>query len=275
MMPKLLTKLKITEVSAVDRAANEGAKILIMTRADHRSRVQQIFDAALKKVAPEVEDAAATPTTNAASDRISSLADLVVEGTGGAIDRAAAIGWLLHTAAGQSLVLRTSKNHQTNSNEKEQPVLIQTVLKQYGLISVAKSMINEQISFGLSEHEFTALIADYAKTTKRADESDAAAFEREFTSNEILRKAYAVVKDAQLASLQATQVGANAALATDPDFSAAMLQLQNMAEKLRQEAPYLSVSQAFSRVFQDPQNSQLAAKAHRRPAPTTNFAFPR
>ena len=44
---------------------------------------------------------------------------------------------------------------------------------------------------------------------------------------------------------------------------------------LRASAPYLSVQQAFARVFEDAKNAELAAKANRRPAPTTAYEFPR
>jgi hypothetical protein len=54
-----------------------------------------------------------------------------------------------------------------------------------------------------------------------------------------------------------------------------------MAEEMRRRSPELelSASQAFARVFSypanAPANAELAGKAHRRPAPTTSFAFPR
>jgi hypothetical protein len=269
--PKLLTKLRVTEVSSVDAGASPGSEIILMKRDDQRSRFQQIFDDAFKKAEIQAADIPSTPS-NGVSDRISALADLVVEGAGGSIDRATALAWILHTPKGQSLVLRTAKNHETN---KEEPMLIESVVKNYGLISVAKSMAAENSSFGLSEHEFTALISDYAKTNKRAGESDGAAFEREFTSNETLRKAYAVVKNAPLMDLQPTFVSGGDAFDTNPDGSKAMEQLRTMSEELRARSPFLSVSQAFARVFEDPANAGLAAQAHRRPAATTSFAFPR
>ena len=39
-------------------------------------------------------------------------------------------------------------------------------------------------------------------------------------------------------------------------------------------APFMSAAQAFARVFEDPANAELTAKAQRRPA-VTSFAFPR
>jgi len=48
-----------------------------------------------------------------------------------------------------------------------------------------------------------------------------------------------------------------------------------MAAEQRRRWPELSDAQAFARVFKDPANASLAAKAHRRPSPTTSYAFPR
>jgi hypothetical protein len=48
-----------------------------------------------------------------------------------------------------------------------------------------------------------------------------------------------------------------------------------MADKMREAHPELGPAQAFAKVFEDPANAALAAKAHVRPAPTTSYAFPR
>jgi hypothetical protein len=47
-----------------------------------------------------------------------------------------------------------------------------------------------------------------------------------------------------------------------------------MAEAQIKLAPTLSPAQAFARVFEDPANAELAAKAHRRPTATTSYAHP-
>jgi hypothetical protein len=59
------------------------------------------------------------------------------------------------------------------------------------------------------------------------------------------------------------------------DASAAYQKLTEMAEDLHHRSPTLTVSQAFARVFEDQANSELAARAHRRPMATTSYAFPR
>jgi hypothetical protein len=78
--------------------------------------------------------------------------------------------------------------------------------------------------------------------------------------------------------VQPTQVGGIGATheAIDSEQSEAARQLTDMAEKLRAaSATPLSADQAFARVFENPKNAALAAKMHRRPSPTTSFAFPK
>ena len=76
------------------------------------------------------------------------------------------------------------------------------------------------------------------------------------------------------ASLEPTQVGGEDVNVNDA--TAAYTKLQDMAERLRaRSATPLSKAQAFSRVFQDPANKALAEAAHRRPAPTSLYEFPR
>jgi hypothetical protein len=43
----------------------------------------------------------------------------------------------------------------------------------------------------------------------------------------------------------------------------------------RDKWPTASEAQQFERAMLDPANAEIAARAHRRPAPTTSFAFPR
>lgn len=307
-MPRFLRKLVIDSVDSVDRAANEGAKVLIRKRQDLAGEVslavaclaestasiigdtslskkatsaalattfQQFDDFMKTEVVPDSavdNDDVAPATTN---HPISQLADLVAEA--GGVDRATALSWLLHTPKGQSLVLRINKNDDTKS--RETPTMnradeLKAIAKQHGVVALAKMLVSDGNSHGISEFEFTGLVTDFAKANKLPGETESASFERTLTHNTDIWKALAVVKAAPV-NVQPTQVGGNDALDTDTDQSAAMLELEAMAEKLRASSPYLSVAQAFSTVFTAPENSALAARAHVRPAPTTSYAFPR
>jgi hypothetical protein len=117
-----------------------------------------------------------------------------------------------------------------------------------------------------------------AQKTRRQGDSPDQAFARFYSApdNLELRKAIQIVKSAPQQSLAPEQVSGNDAFDTSvADSSAkAMKQLQDMAEAQRARAPTLTIAQAFARVFEDPANADLAAKAHRRPTPTTAYAFP-
>jgi hypothetical protein len=67
-----------------------------------------------------------------------------------------------------------------------------------------------------------------------------------------------------------TMVGGAAALDVNNDANEAYQKLSEMAEEQRRRSPTLTVAQAFARVFE-----KLAARAHKRPAATTSYAFPR
>ena len=63
--------------------------------------------------------------------------------------------------------------------------------------------------------------------------------------------------------------------ATDSDDpEAALAQLRRLADEQRRRAPVLSKDQAFAKVFSDPANAALAAKAHRRPVANAKNMFP-
>jgi hypothetical protein len=57
--------------------------------------------------------------------------------------------------------------------------------------------------------------------------------------------------------------------------TAALEQLNKLAEEQRARAPWMTFAQAFSTVFQDAKNAELAAKAHQRPTATTTYPFPK
>jgi hypothetical protein len=92
----------------------------------------------------------------------------------------------------------------------------------------------------------------------------------------MLRKAHNVVKLSPF-DIKPTMVGGLDAQneANDDEQSKASRQLADMAEKLRAaSATPLSTDQAFARVFENPKNAGLAAKAHRRPTAPVGGAYP-
>lgn len=209
-MARKLTRLRIDEVSSVDRGAGEGVNVVLMKRDDAKA-------------------------------------------------------------------LQTRKDNPPMPSRVEQ---LTAIAKQHGLMRFAK-FITEEGASGITEHEFTALVAEDAKRSKRAGESDDAAFARVFGAEGpdgvVLRKAHAVVKAAsfpQMMDIVPTQVGGADATDVD-DATKAYEQVVALAAEMRAKSPELTTAQAFARVMQDPANRELANRAHRRPAPTTSYPYPR
>ena len=188
------------------------------------------------------------------------------------LDRAHATYFLLHHPQGRVLFGDLSKRKEPIMDRATE---LQDIVKNHGGIqAMAKLFVATGKSLGgVTEPEFTALIDAEAQKDKRPGERPASAFARYYSAPENLelRKAIQITKTM---SLQPTQVGGHDALDIDTDKSKAMLQLQNMAEDMRRQSPELSPSQAFARVFEHPDNAALAARAARRPAPTTSYPFP-
>jgi hypothetical protein len=150
------------------------------------------------------------------------------------------------------------------------PDNLTAIMKDLGPIGVAKQIVAAGRTFGLTEPEFCAAAAEHEakQTGLRPDAAYAKLHERE----EIVRRAVAALKSAPLvADLTPLQVGGAAAQALN-DPSEAIAQLREIG---RNRWPSASEAQAFAYAMTDPANAVLAAKAHRRPSPTTSYQFPR
>jgi hypothetical protein len=273
-MPKVLTKLKIDEVSAVDRGAGEGTRIVLAKR-DPGAVFRRIFGVeTLRDVLNKAEANSSLPRlrdlkdpdeaddgghkgddgeeadddeVTATKHLLSTVADLMVQ-AGSARDRQSALFRLMHTARGAELMRRLSKQRKEQTtmtyNRSEE---LMSIAKQYGPVAVAKHIIDNGAS--ISEHEFTAMVDAYAK-------SKGTTFVKLYTANDddglAIRRATQILKGFPVA----TQVGGAAARDVD-DPKDALRQLEELAEKLRAQFPELSKAQAFSKVYTDPKNAAL------------------
>jgi hypothetical protein len=207
----------------------------------------------------------------------SKIADLLVE-SGKHPDRRAALDHLLHTARGAAMLRRLRKQQEdftAMSTTPEQK--LSDIVKRVGITALAKAIVDEDSAFSIDEHQLTALTIEAAKRDN-PDLSDAQAFAKVFTAQDeggvILRKAFHVVKTAGAApyfDLKPMFVSGEDALDVD-DPAKAIAQLTAIG---RQKWPTAPEAEAFERAFTDPANAKLAAKAHRRPAPTTSYPWPR
>jgi hypothetical protein len=151
---------------------------------------------------------------------------------------------------------------------------LKSIVKRHGLIAFCKLLVDDQKNYGVSEHELVEAITDHAKDAHPGmspDQAFAKVFAAQTEEGALLRRAVAIAKD--MMTLTPVFVGGEAV--NPNDAHEAYTQLMELAEEQRARAPWKTVAQAFADVFQDPANAELAARAHRRPAATTTYPFPR
>jgi hypothetical protein len=268
-MPRKLKGLRIDEVSVVDRGANQHAQIVLRKRDDLVAFYRRIFGAPptmldkatgnsgprLRKDPDEEADDerghAGDETVAAKAHFVSTLADLLVEGSEGAFTRQSALHYLMRTPHGGALVRRLhlqkklnkqkERTSMTNRNEE-----LMSIAKQYGPVAVAKHIIDKGES-SISEHEFVAMVDAYAK-------SKASNFVAMYTAND----------DDGLAIRKATQIlkgfGTAGPVREAVAGGSAYDQLMVKADELRKRDPGLTREQSFAKVFSDPVNRELAAR---------------
>jgi hypothetical protein len=192
-------------------------------------------------------------------------------------DRTEALHHLLNTPNGQALLQRMHKAAEQTAKENSMTShseFVQSVVKQYGIVALAKSMVQDQKSYGLDEHQFAQLATEHAQRVYLNDRPDVA-FSKLYQSEESVRRAYQVAKAQTLEPVMVGGPDATHEAINNTEQSEAYQQLVDMAGKLRAESPFLSADQAFARVFENPKHAAIAAKAHRRPSATTSYEFPR
>jgi len=159
----------------------------------------------------------------------------------------------------------------TEELEAERTAKLDEVVKAYGIMPLAKQVVAEGSSYGIDESEFTKLATAHAQGL-HPDMSPAAAFEKLFSDNSedgvILREAHSIAKAATF-----TPIVVDGNADNPDDAREAYEALMRLAEEQRARAPWMSAEQAFDEVMR--KNLELAAKALRRPAPTTLYPFPR
>jgi hypothetical protein len=228
-------------------------------------------------------DASEDPVRAPAGDHhhASKVADLLHE-SGRFGSRSEALAWLLSHKDGAALLqrLHTHKGDDTMNNaelEAERTEKLRALVKSAGIVAVAKAIVDGQRAYGIDEPEFTRLATEHAQRLY-PDKTLDAAFAKVFSDNGpdgvMLRKAHALTKGVfDIEPLVVGGVAATHDAVSDTESSEAYQQLEAMAAKLRESLPFLSSQQAFARVFE--KNPALAQKAHRRPAATTSYAWPR
>jgi hypothetical protein len=292
--PKSLSRLVVDEISLVDRAANEGARVVYSkrnrpSRYEHLFRGLDLSKAALTSRVPSEDinnvdlDGKGNLDTEA---KLSSGLEKYIQAmilANPKLTPQEAADHLLHSHDGRALARHAEVTKAAPEKETTMDFMTEMTAitkQQGGMTQIAKSIV-EKGETSLTEAQFTQLLMAHAKLNKSANESDGAAFSRIFSAQSDeglqIRKAHAITKNTlapRLPDVDPVQVGGDDATNSDEDQSAAYEQLVAMANELMRLAPTLKFASVFSKVFTDPSNSALANRAHRRPTASTGYAHP-
>jgi hypothetical protein len=297
-MPQLLTRLRIDEVSAVDRAAGEGTKIVLLKRDDtprskphverHARRLRKYqetkYERSFNAVLARMEMAKADDVGDdgngdddgdiekQADHHASTVADLLVE-SGRFPHRTAALDHLLNSPHGNALLARlhkaeaqTGKDHSTMDRTTE----LRAIAKAGGIIAVAKAITDENRSYGITEHEFVALATEHAKA-QHPELSEAAAFSKLYEIPEVWRACNVLKSMPFVADVTPVMVGGE----DTRDLSDTSKAIEQLKQLGRDRWPTESASAQFERALTAPENHKLARRAVPIPQPTTQYPFPR
>jgi hypothetical protein len=263
---RVLTNVKISEVSSCDHGAGEGCHVLIRKRdgkPDYEAFFGKFFGVKKKKdfggYSPELCRAFAKNTDV-------SLPPLDEdEGYENPDDDEREDEGESDTDGESTDQLERAERAMKETKMKSHNQLMRDVIKRYGLIPFCKSVANGDVS--VSEHELTKLICEAAE---RADTTFAKLFEAQDEAGVTLRKAIAAARDAQFfsrtskaATLQPRQVGG----ADVDDPKAALDQINELVAIQRRANPTLSEAQAFAQVYTDPKNATLVARERKENRP--------
>jgi hypothetical protein len=197
------------------------------------------------------------PMVNSAA---SHLADLAVE-AGIMPDRTAALRFLLRTRRGGAVLQRLGphlrKRVELAREEKPLPTAKQRT------DTAAKRALGH-----ITEHAFTDMVMDYAKQ-KHPDLPAATAFAKVFEAKDdegvAIRQTRQMIKQRQWRREHEIAKGVpvvnynDTRTVTTDDWRVAYNQLVELRDELRRKVPYLTVEQAFSQIYNDPQNQGLVA----------------
>jgi hypothetical protein len=292
-MPRILSKIRIDEVSAVTHGAGEDCRILLMKRDDtprskphverHARRLRKLqeserdrprsFNEIMKAMADH-DDASDDPIRPpAATHHASTVADLLVE-SGRFPHRTAALDHLLNSSRGSALLARLHKAADQTGKETsmDKTEMFRDIAKAGGIVAVAKAIIDENRNYGISEHEFVALATEHAKA-QYLELTEAQAFAKLYQIPEVWRACNVLRSMPFQVDVEPLVVG-GADTRDLSDESEAIAQLKQLG---RDRWPTATEAQQFANAFTDPVNRELAAKAHRRPqAPAGGmYPFPR
>jgi hypothetical protein len=179
-------------------------------------------------------------------------------------DHGAALHHILNTSSGAALLHRT-RTHKGETMST--PETLASILKNFGPTKICQHIVDAGQT-GYSELALTMALSKHVGGDR--------AFAKLYQDEIVVRQAVQVAAKAMpdLTPLVVGGPDATHEAVDSTESSEAYQQLEAMASRLRATSPWLSAEQAFARVFEEPKNVTLAAKAHRRPTAPASGMYP-
>jgi hypothetical protein len=255
-----------------DEWLREQREISDRMNKEHIAKFDRSFYGHMAKFADDERERDDAGTEKRVDHHASTVADLLVE-AGSFPHRAAALQHLLHKPSGQALL---SRMHKAGAHTgKDHPIMDRTtelrdIAKAGGIVAVAKAIIDENRSYGITEHEFVALATVHAKA-QHPNLTGAAAFAKLYQIPEVWRACELLKSMPFVADVTPLFVGGESAQAVNnPDEAIAQLK-QLGADRW----PTASAASQFERALTAPEYHKLARLAVPIPRATTSYPFPR
>ena len=300
-MPRILTKLRISEVSAVDKGAGNGVRIMLMKRDDDRPRSKPHVERAARRLRKLQEERDRPHSFNAVLARMEAMAKADADGDelldrddgGGASDHpivqlatllvasgkfpghAQALDHLLNSPRGVALV-------RTHKAAKDNPPMdtVLSIMKDGSVAGVCAAIVAKGTTT-ISQDDLVSAVGKVARE-RWPELSEAQAFAKVYsdpTEGRVVRDAIRVAKELLAETmlghgLPVQVVGGPAAQdVNDPaDAEAARAELMRIGRK---QYPRLTENQIFEAAFSDPRNAAIVARIYHRPLPSSIYPMPR
>jgi hypothetical protein len=303
MMPRILTKLHIDEVSAVDKAAGEDCRIVLMKRDDtprskphlerYQRRLRKFEEIFMRK---ELDNMETSSATGARYNR-TRLPDVIDDDDDGdgidrdrellgdddeldeVITKALRDHHQGHHSLSAALVQhlhdrleRRRERHGYTKRKESSPMdrELRAIAKAGGIIAVAKAIIDENRNYGITEHEFVALATEHAKA-QHPELTEAAAFAKLYENPTVWRACNVLKSMPFVADVTPVMVGGEDTRDLS-DTSKAIEQLKALGAR---RWPTASAADQFEWALTAPENHVLARRAVPIPRATTSYPFPR
>jgi hypothetical protein len=173
---------------------------------------------------------------------------------------------------------RRREQHGYTKSVKEEPMdkteTLRDIAKAGGIIAVAKAIVDENRSYGISEHEFVALATEHAKAA-HPELTEAAAFAKLYQIPEVWRACELLKTMPFVADFTPLVVGGEANRGGDVNPDDPAKAIEQLKELGRRRWPSESESQQFERALTAPENHKLARLAVPIPRANTSYPFPR